>query len=408
MEEDLRKLERYTIEERAFDKRVTQYASGAIKELPAKPPRPRMRRRIVGDITTEALSDILKDNPPGVLCSRDELSGWFGSFDSYRDGSKGKDRAEYLEAYQGGPRTIDRVKRGAIAVPNWGMSLFGGIQPGPMRRLAGRITDDGLVQRFIVVFARPPGVGEDRAPVREILDSYRTMIRTLAEWAPEQHGKPTIVHLAPEAQPERRAVEEMARRVAMLPGVSLAFRAHLAKWGALFARLALTFHMAELVGRDGDSPGTSPFTVGAVEPISADTAARVARFMAEYMLPHAARFYSEILGQEHLTHARWIAGYVLAHGAGKLTGHSIGRAYRELRGNHAAIRDAMDILCAAGWTRPVDTDRGRPAAKWEVDPRVHELFAPRAAAEREHRESTRRAIADAAKALGLGAEAEAA
>src|SRR5262249_20997331 len=52
-----------------------------------EPTKPAMRRLVVTDTTTEALTRILADNPAGVLGAFDELAQLLGSFDAYR-GSK--------------------------------------------------------------------------------------------------------------------------------------------------------------------------------------------------------------------------------------------------------------------------------------------------------------------------------
>ncbi|MGC8625428.1 MAG: DUF3987 domain-containing protein [Phycisphaerae bacterium] len=46
------------------------------------------------DSTVEALASVLAENPRGVLLERDELQGWFASFDRYAKGSGG-DLAAY-------------------------------------------------------------------------------------------------------------------------------------------------------------------------------------------------------------------------------------------------------------------------------------------------------------------------
>ena len=70
------------------------------------------------DTTIEAAQEILKDSPTGVLLDQDELSGWFGSMDKYT-GARGaqKDRAFWLQSYNGGSYTVSRVTRGGSAAP---------------------------------------------------------------------------------------------------------------------------------------------------------------------------------------------------------------------------------------------------------------------------------------------------
>ena len=103
--------------------------------------------------------------PDGVLCYQDELSGWFGSMDKY-SGARGsaKDRAFWLEAYNGGSYTVNRIQRGTVFIEHLSVSMLGGIQPEPIRKLAGDSDDDGLLQRFIPIVLRPAVIGRDEAP----------------------------------------------------------------------------------------------------------------------------------------------------------------------------------------------------------------------------------------------------
>jgi hypothetical protein len=200
--------------------------------------------------------------------------------------------------------------------------------------------------------------------------------------------------LSPEAREARRVVAETTANVSILPDTSAAFRAHLAKWDGLFARLALTFHMIEAVSRNANPEPAIP----------GDTAAKVARLMRDYLLPNAARFYLEVLGKDQHVHARWIAGFILSRRLEQITAYQIGRAYRELRDNLAAIQAAMTTLSVAGWVSSSENSNGKPPTKWLVDPRVHVMFAERAAAEKQRREETVARIREAAAKLGLGGE----
>ena len=111
-------------------------------------------RYVVNDATVEKLGELLAGNPAGLLLVRDELIGWLRSFD--RDGHEG-DRAFFLEAWNGTGRfTYDRIGRGTVEIPAACVSVFGGIQPGPLLSYLSRYAlngagDDGLLQRLQVV-----------------------------------------------------------------------------------------------------------------------------------------------------------------------------------------------------------------------------------------------------------------
>ena len=87
------------------------------KEEQRKTPRPKQPRAMMMDTTIEAAQEILKDSPTGVLLDQDELSGWFGSMDKY-SGARGaqKDRAFWLQTYNGGSYTVSRVTRGNVFI----------------------------------------------------------------------------------------------------------------------------------------------------------------------------------------------------------------------------------------------------------------------------------------------------
>ena len=374
---------RYEIELRRYRRQLDEYVRRGVGCPPDEPTRPPVRRRVVSDATIEALGEILADTGTGVLAMYDELTAWLASHDCYRERA-GRDRALWLSLYDGGPQVIDRVRRGHVAVPRWSACVLGGIQPGPLRRLVGRVTDDGLVQRIIPVWVSAPRPGVDRAPDLGAGAAYDGLIRRLLALPP-----PSAPYtLTDEAHAEREIIATLARHVMVLPTTSSAMRGALAKWEGLYARLLLTYHLAE---------HEQPAAVVGVE-----TAGRVARLMATYLLPHTARLYAE-LGEHHLEHSRWVAGYILARGLSRITAREIGRVYRELRGDARGISDAMEALTLAGWVTPVDTTTrpGSPLSRWLVSAAVHRLYATRGATERERRTHERARITEAVRALGI-------
>ena len=54
-----------------------------------------------------------------------------------------KDRGFWLQAFNGGPYIVDRISRKSGLIPNLSVSLLGGIQPEPLRRIADEAVDDG-------------------------------------------------------------------------------------------------------------------------------------------------------------------------------------------------------------------------------------------------------------------------
>jgi Protein of unknown function (DUF3987) len=125
---------------------------------PDKPQPPRSERYVVNDTTVEALVPILLDNPRGVLLERDELAGWFGSFDRYAGGGKGgSDEAHWLSMFRAMSVTVDRKTGPArtLHVPAAAVWIVGGIQPAILERAFDtKRRESGLAARFLL--ARPP------------------------------------------------------------------------------------------------------------------------------------------------------------------------------------------------------------------------------------------------------------
>ena len=346
------------------------------KEEPdeAPPEKPTLKRLMFGDVTVEKLGAVLADcEPRGSIVFRDELSGWLSSMDAYKGGN-GKDRAEWLEAYNGGPMSIDRVTRGSLYVENWSATVIGGIQPTVIHDYAGATNHDGMIQRFILLFADEGGRGIDRAPDHESIQHYKELIRYASELSPgiESVRLSEAAHVVKEKLWDK--LHDFAR---CNPNPFLS--AALGKWEGLSARLMLTFHIIE-AHQAGQHPNTSP--------VSENTAQSVADLIEACLLPHAIRFYNGM--DETDNRARQVAAMILAKGWDRFT------VRRDLDRHMGASRkwkpwetdDAMRRLDSYGWLMPIPgrmSERGTPAA-YDVNPSVHERFARVADEERERRQ----------------------
>jgi hypothetical protein len=161
--------------------------------------------------------------------------------------------------------------------------------------------------------------------------------------------------------------EELERKHLDLMSVELINRklaAHIGKYDGLFARLCLLWHMVEA------NPGSV---------IEEETARRVARFMHEFLLPHAFAFYAGVLGlcddHERLTA---VAGYILAKNLNVVTNRTLANSIRSTRGLTRFETDKVfEQLDALGWISPASGKSVR-VTRWAVNPEVHRLFADRA------------------------------
>lgn len=388
-----------------YSQQMARYAEerAAWEELPKKergpePVEPAEVRLATDDFTPEVLSDLLQSTRK-VLLRSDELATVLGAYDRYQKaGAINAGRAHMLALYDGGPRRIDRVVRGKMFVENWSAVPVGHIQPAKVRQLINGLSDDGLLQRFMLVM--PPRVDaadpddDDIATDWTVIDRYADLVAVLFDMQPpETLGaggamEYATVEACRDAHPIRRRLFRLIERIEADPILPAALKEATSKWRGLLARLALVFHCVELAGMRLAGQRPDPLAMCTLKPATVEKACN---FIMRIVVPSTFRFHTEI-GSTGLseTHARWIAGYVLSRRLESITARDIGRAHRELRGDRAAIVTTMDLLDHAGWVVP-HPERARDTA-WLINPRVHVLFAAQAAVEKARREAVREQI----------------
>ena len=267
-----------------------------------------------------------------------------------------------LEAYDGGPQRVDRIKRGHVYVPNWSVVVAGNIQPRRLAGMAENLIDDGLFQRFLTIHTRPAllGVDDDRPIAPKHRPRLPRAARALATLKPVigAEGKPMPCFVEqtdmPSAaascawssgcRPTPRCRPSSARQRRSGPGCSRAVP-----------------DLPPGRSRRAASQGASPSDRELCR-VTGATVTMAATFLRRIALPNLFRLGFETLPEEGApaAHARWIAGHILAHGAQDITAREIGRAYSALRGKPGENRRAMDILVDAGWAVPANPQR-RPA-----------------------------------------------
>jgi Protein of unknown function (DUF3987) len=372
------------------------YDKLSAEEKNNKPPPRRVRLRLE-DTTIEAAQDAMRDNPKGMLCLQDELSGWFGGMDKYNAGGGArKDRGFWLQTWNGGSLPVDRVGRGSFLIENIGASVLGGVQPDVIRKVAGETYDDGLIQRLLPILLREATLGRD-VPMPGVVEDYAELIERLHQLTPGSINADVYSALARdagvrltlafdnEAQMIRQDLEKKHLELQQVINKKLA--AHVGKYNGYFARLCTVWHCIE------HASGGLPVHIGA------DTAERVAEFMHKFLFPHAVAFYAGILGLA-ADHDRLsaVAGYILAHKLERISSRDVQRGDRTMRKLTKRDTDAVfQQLEALGWVKCIP--RRNAADLWIVNKQVHDMFTERAEREAARRGEVRRVM------LGLGATA---
>ena len=348
---------------------------------------PKQVRLRIEDTTIEAIQEVLKDSPEGVMLLQDELSGFFGGMDKYASGrGAAKDRGFWLQAYNGGGYAVNRIGRGAAVIANAGVSLLGGIQPEPLRKLSDDAVDDGLIQRLIPIVLQPATESIDEDPAGAV-GRYETLINWLRN---HTSSTPLTITFDDGAQGIRRRLER--KHLTLMKwseAINRKLAAHIGKYDGIFVRLCLTWHCIEHVQQ------------GMINPVSEDTAQRVERFLHEFLFPHATSFYFGLLGladdHDRLTA---VADYILAHKTTTITNRIVATSVRSMRKLSKPETNAIfEQLEALGWLIQRPSLRLGAPPHWLVNPRVHQKFAQRAAQEAQRRAEIREEIADTVEAI---------
>ena len=131
------------------------------------------QQHITTDTTVEALADVLRGNPKGLLVYRDEATGWVASLNQYK-GGKGSDKQFWLSAWSSQNYTVNRKGQPPVKIVKPFVSVIGNIPPDMLGELADRQgREDGFIDR--VLFAYPdevPGKWTDSYPDPELEKRY--------------------------------------------------------------------------------------------------------------------------------------------------------------------------------------------------------------------------------------------
>lgn len=332
---------------------ASELAERAIQQEQAVPV---CRRYLVNDTTVEKLGDLLSKNPHGLLLFRDELNGFFRTFE--RQGHEA-DRAFYLECWNGdGSFTYDRIGRGTVHIEGACLSVLGSIQPGPLAELVRAMRgggDDGLLQRFqIMVWPDVSATWRnvDRTPDLRARDQITALIEALA--TREAGDEIPVLHFADDAQELfdgwRADLERRLRSGEDHPAVE----AHLAKYRSLIPSIALLLHLVES-DEDRVSLVATERAIG----------------WGEYLESHARRIYAPAVSGD-MDAARLLAEKITA---GKIGGRfSLRDVYRNGWTGLSTVelaQAAVRVLVEFDWLREGrEETQGRTATVYAVNPHV--------------------------------------
>jgi putative DNA primase/helicase len=312
---------------------------------------PVQKRYMANDSTPEALGELLRQNPDGLLVFRDEIVSLLNGLD--REG-RIEGRGFYLTAGNGNASfTFDRITRGLnLHIEAVCLSVLGGTQPGRLAEYIGHAVrggtgDDGLIQRFgLLVWPDTSGTWKDvdRLPDNEAKNRAFKVFEHLDNIDPASIGAqqdtdlngnpdgPPYLRLSPgalESFQEWRTDLETRLRAGDLHH---ALESHFAKYRKLIPALALIIHLA-----DG---GTGPVT---------ETAMLKALAWGEYLKTHARRAYGAVSHPEVAAAKAILARIRKSDLAASFSSRDVWRPGWSKLSDRRQVAHALEMLVDYGW-----------------------------------------------------------
>lgn len=327
---------------------------------------------IKGTSTVEGVCRLLCGSNRGLLRFDDELKAFFGSLGQYSGAAKAEG-AFYLMAYNSG--SFDGHRAGwDFYIERLQIGVLGGVQPDVIRDQMKDRTEDGLTQRMIPIVLGPAGEGHDNKPLPAgVRDRYAKAIEQLTGIKPGTANG--FVDLAFDDGAQAIYAERSKRHKELVRGIDMidpraAF--HFGKYDGMFARLCIVWHCLENIDKR-----SMPLTV------RASVAERVANFMEMYLKPHALHMYCEVIGA-HKDHAlTTLAKWMIARpDIIEITARDLARSSALEKVNDREMLSVFQQLEAFRWVELKPSKQSGKLPHCIVNPRIHELFAEKAAEEK--------------------------
>ncbi|ENV18713.1 MULTISPECIES: YfjI family protein [Acinetobacter] len=345
---------------------------------------PVLKRYFTNDSSPEALADLERSNPNGILVIRDELIGLLSSLDQ-NDTDTG--RAFYLEGWNGtGSYQFDRITRGSGYIQNHCLSVLGGIQPDKLMSYLEKtiqgMGNDGLLQRFqLLIYPdlaqwQYADIKGDKDAKEAVFNLFK-QLDGLTEYELTKLGAKPIddfnarpyFRFTVEAQQAYKAWSTQLNSQIIPKEEHTIIQEHLSKFGKLMPALALIFHLVDSVQLGVSVGGVS---LNCVE---------MAIKWCDYLESHARRIYGMVLHSSTFkASALAIKLKKLNHNeAWRLDGFTARDVHRknwkgltELN----AVNEALELLVDYDWLNEQEIEStvrgGRPSKRYLINPKIYD------------------------------------
>lgn len=240
----LGKEARYAAQQKAYREWSASPESGLPGSIPPTvdpcPPAPEQLRLVVTDSTSQKFVTMAQYRPRGFLLWLDEMASWLTRMLSVKTT---EDRGCWIQTYETGPYSFDRVGSGSIFVEHLASSIYGNCQPEVFRRNVAEAAADGMIQRFLPVVlnaGKNAMWSNSRPDFASHREEYEQLIRNVFLLPEFEYA------FAPEANEDFRTFCEWClrfRESERYASHSSTYQTALGKMEGNAARLILLFHL---------------------------------------------------------------------------------------------------------------------------------------------------------------------
>ena len=320
-------------------------------------------RLYISNSTIERIAVLLKARPRGMLMVCDELSGLFLNLNRY---SNGTDRPFWLECWNGGPYSIERIGRPPLLIDHLLVGLVGGFQPDRLAR-SFEGDADGLYGRLLYAWPLEPDYRALTDNIEEVEPEFENALVRLLDLSAEE-GDELIVTPVSLSSDARERFEEF-RRFAFRERAALDGRER--EWWAKaqteVLRLSGTLAYLDWARRTAGQP----FLTQEPNRIEADFVNAAVRLVRDYFWPHSRAALRQIGLSERHANARRALRWIQTHRKTEVSLKDIRRDALSQSLDAEQTQELLDALVKAGWLRETTTPTaGRSIRRWAVNPKL--------------------------------------
>lgn len=326
------------------------------------PPEPKQLRLIINDATSQKVIHLADGRPRGFLLLLDEMENWLKRINSPQSG---EDRGCWIQGYETGSYTMDRVTTGTISAENLAVVIYGNIQPDVFKRHIEQGSADGLMQRFlpVTIDREKTTLWQDDTPsFMTRKGEYEKLIRSIFNLPQVEYS------LSPAAREIFRTFCKWyleLRRAEIITKSSKHYMTALGKSEGTCLRLALVFHIIQ---------------APSIMAMPGETMQQAVDCMMKFFIPSMKYAFNDVASTES-TLARWTIDHIVQNSGIRDTIRiaDIKRSSRRQTENmdnkdiDMTLQYIMADLCDAGYVAQLPLD-GK-TANYAINPRLASEFA---------------------------------